>query len=248
MKIHNVTQGTEAWLACRAGIPTASELGSIVSPIGAIREGKGVKTYVAHKLAERWLGYPMQSFAGGYADQGKELEGEAIPWIESEFKIDIQRVGFISTDDGSFGCSPDGLHGDEGYEIKCNQPPNHVKWLLAGVVPEEHILQCQGGLYATGARRWMFVSYCRGFPPLVVPVPRNDKLIADIAEAVRICNDEIAAGWAKLVAKNGGRVPKRAPIGPPPPPADDDPFATRDDPPMNLRSAVTDQHFRRETT
>lgn len=231
MILHDCKQGEPAWFQARAGVVTASELSRIVTDLGNIRmkDGEwsdGARTYICEKISERWLGGPLQSFAGGAAEQGSVLEDEAIPWLETHWRSSIARPGFITTDDGSFGCSPDGLAvrhspASVGVEIKCPQPANHVRWLLAGVCPLDHVLQIQGGMYATDADRWWFVSYCRGFPKLVVGVDRDEKMQDAIHEAVRLCNDAIRDGYAKLVEKNGGKEPKRRV----PPVREDDPFA-----------------------
>ena len=55
MKILDVVQGSEAWLRARAGIPTASEFGNLVTPLWKIRSGDMVDGYLSRKLAERWI-------------------------------------------------------------------------------------------------------------------------------------------------------------------------------------------------
>ena len=74
MKTHDVTQGTAEWLAVRAGIPTASELDQLISPTGRLRTGDMPNAYLCRKLAERWTGYPLQSYSGGAMEQGSILE------------------------------------------------------------------------------------------------------------------------------------------------------------------------------
>ena len=111
MKIHEAAQGTQAWLEARAGIPTASEFDALITPLWKIRTGEGVTSYIARKLAEKWGG-PLPSFGGSgqiswAMEQGQILETEVIPWYEYETGEQIQRVGFITTDDEKAGCSPD---------------------------------------------------------------------------------------------------------------------------------------------
>jgi len=205
MKIHNVTQGSPEWLALRCLSVTASELGSLLTDSGTPRDGQMPKTYLHTKLAEQWLGGPIQTFSGGPMEQGTILEDEAIPWIELQLGFTLDRPGFITTDDGSFGCSPDAMRAAiGGYEIKCPGPVNHVKWLLGGACPAEHWLQCQGGMAVTGASVWTFVSYSRDFPKLMVPVQRDEKCIAAIFAAVAVFRSKMAEAWEKLVAANGG--------------------------------------------
>lgn len=206
MIVLDVKQGTDEWLRARAGIPTASELDNIVSPTLKLRTGEMPQSYAARKVAERWLGYPMQSFSGGVMEQGSILESEAIPLLEIRLGATIERHGFITTDDGTFGCSPDGVFGCSGLEIKCPQPPNHVRWLTRGGCPPEHLLQCHGGMYVTGAAEWKFVSYCRGLPLLMVRVTRSQEAIDAIGEALRELGKISEAMYAAVLAANGGNA------------------------------------------
>lgn len=174
MKIVQCTQGKTDWLQARCGLPTASEFDSLVTPLWKARTGEGPENYLLKKVAERVMGYPMESFFGGAMEQGALLESEAIPFYEGVFGVEIQRVGFCTTDDGRIGCSPDGLIGDDnGIEIKCPEPHTHVKYLLGGVVPKDYVAQVQGAVYVTGRPRWTFLSYSRFFPPLIVHVERD---------------------------------------------------------------------------
>lgn len=215
MKIHNVEQGSDEWLQLRAGLVTASELDSLVSPTGKIRTGDGVQTYLARKLAERWHGGPLQTFSGGAMEQGSILEDEAIPFLELELNVDLQRPGFLTVDDGSFGCSPDAvaIYGCEPYglEIKCPEPTHHVKWLLLDDVPSDHYMQCMGGMYVTGYTEWAFVSYRRGFPKLIQIVRRDAELMNTIEDALAKFNKSMDDGWKMLVDKNGGPPKRRTP-------------------------------------
>lgn len=201
MKILTHRQGSDEWLRARAGIPTASELDALVSPLGKVRTGEGPHSYVCLKAAERWIGGPIQSFGGGAMEQGSILEGEALPWYELHADTEVRRVGLVLTDDERFGASPDGILPDgSGLEIKCPQPHTHVRWLVAGVVPPEHRLQCMGGMFATGAERWTFLSYCRGFPPLVAQIHRDPEMFAAIGEALTRFHEALEAAMVRLRA------------------------------------------------
>ena len=60
-------------------------------------------------------------------EQGMIVEEEARPWYALEYDKLVKQVGFITTEDGRFGCSPDGLiEGEEcGLEIK--SPTAHTQ-------------------------------------------------------------------------------------------------------------------------
>lgn len=184
MKIVDCKQGTEAWLRARAGIFTASELSDLLTPQWKLRTGKTPETYILRKVAEKCIGSPLEDFGSWAMEQGTILEAEAIPWFELTHDVQVQRVGFVTTDDARFGCSPDGLIGEEGgIEIKCPQPVNHLRYLLNGV-PEEYLAQIHGGMYATGRRWWYFLSYSRQFPPYLAKIERDERIMSAIEGAI----------------------------------------------------------------
>lgn len=209
MKIHYMKQGSTEWFAIRAGMPTASEFGSLVTPLWKPREGAGVETYLMEKLAERWLSQAIVSFSGGAMEQGKILEEEAVPYYELTASETIQRVGFVTSDDPRCGCSPDGLLADGGIEIKCPQPHTHVGYLLANTLPKDYAAQVHGGMLVTGAASWKFMSYCRGFPPLLLTIKRDNSIIDRLRASLNDFNKRLDTTYEQLLQLNGG---------PPPPP------------------------------
>jgi hypothetical protein len=205
MRAIPVAQGSADWFQARLGIVTASEMDSIVSPTFKVRDSKGVKSYVARKVAERWLGEPLATFSGGAAEQGTFLEKEARPYYSARFDVDIETVGFVTSDDGTMGCSPDGMFADgTGIEIKSPQPEKHIAYLLAGVLPEEYGVQVHGSMLVTGAPWWTFMSYCRRLPPLILRVMRDPTIMAVMEAAVSRAASDIDAGYQTLLELNGG--------------------------------------------
>lgn len=212
MKILDVKQNSPEWLQARLGIATASEMHNLVTPLGKIKTGGAVDTYLYTKLAEKWVGRPLVTFSGGFMEQGSIREEEAIPWLEFSHDMTIHRVGFITSDDVLIGCSPDGLieEREQGVEIKCPAPNTHIKYLLDGELPEEYRMQVQGSMLVTGFKTWRFLSYTRGFPPLLLTVQRDEKAIQALSEALTAFNSRLADGWARLVELNGGVGPEVA--------------------------------------
>lgn len=210
MKIHDVPQRSYEWADLRAGIPTASEFSNLVTPKKwAVKKGGAVDTYLAYKLAEMWQGGALSGTATFDMDQGNILEEEAIPWFSFEFDEPVQKVGFITSDDGKVGCSPDGLITDGGLEIKCPTPEVHCRHLLADDLPPQYAAQVHGGMYVTGRSYWKFVSYRRRFPPLVVTVFRDEKIIEVIDEAVQLFSARLERAFQRLCERNGGPPPKQ---------------------------------------
>ncbi len=210
MKIHEIEQGHIDWFKLRMGIPTASELGNLLTPEFELRKGELPKSYVYSKVAEAYSGRPLISTGNWNTEQGQLLESEAIPWYALEYDKKIKQVGFITTDDGLFGCSPDGLIADSegvsgsykslgggyvsfdgvgydcGLEIKSPAAHTHVKYLVNGVLPKEYVAQVYGSMFATGFKRWTFISYRRGFPSLVLEIQRDEKAMAAIETAINM--------------------------------------------------------------
>lgn len=212
MKTHNCEQGSDEWLQLRAGVVTASEADALVSPTFKQRDSKGVESYLAKKLAEKWLGGPLPSDAIQTMPMefGSILEQEARPFFTFATGKEVQTVGFITDEAGRCGCSPDGLLGDDaGLEIKCPAPNTHLRYLLDGVLPADYAVQVHFSMFITGRPQWVFMSYRRGMPPFILTVQRDDAIQATIKAAVDAFLKRLDESWAKLVALNGGQEPER---------------------------------------
>lgn len=212
MKIIDCKQGSGEWLYARLGKPTASEFDELLTGEWKARTGKGVETYLYRKLAERVLGFPLHDASSWAMEQGAIMEGEAIPFFEGVYDVEIQRVGFITTDDGRIGCSPDGLIGDDnGIEVKCPQPQTHLKYLLEGIVPPEYQAQVHGAMFVTGRPKWTFLSYSRQFPPFVIEVQKDDAIQNSLMKAISSFLHRFDEKYAIIRAmKNADNAEKQA--------------------------------------
>lgn len=208
MITHNVAQGSVDWAILRSGIPTASEMGNLVTDGLEVRKGEMPRTYVAKKLAEWWTGGPLAEFNSFDMEQGSILENEALPWLELDTGIKVHRVGFITTDDSKAGCSPDGLVAESGLECKCPRIETHIRYLLNGTVPKEYLPQIHASLFVTCFQSWTFMSYRRRLPALVINIERDDEAQANIEEALESFWHQFEEGKKRLCELNGG-PPKR---------------------------------------
>ncbi len=170
MIVLDLEQGTQAWLQARAGVVTASEADNIVTP-GKLLAAKG-EAYLNRLVAEVLLGCPVLSKAGAtsFAERGHDLEASARAWYELDRDVTVETVGFITSDDGRLGCSPDGLIGEEGgLEVKIPEAGNHVFNLRH---PDEFVIEHRGqvqfGLWLTGRKWWHLMSYNPALTPLVM--------------------------------------------------------------------------------
>lgn len=185
MKTLLMPQGSNEWLTARLGIPTASEMDSLVSPEGKVRTGAGPESFMYRKLAERLLGYAQQGGGSFATEQGHVIEQQAAPWYSWEYSVDIQRVGLCVSDDGRVAASPDALVGTEGgLEIKCFQPEHSLRVFIENQVPKEHVIQIQTALFVSRRGWWDFLSYSRVWPQLVIRVFPDTKIQTAIGEAL----------------------------------------------------------------
>ena len=177
---YDLEQGIPEWFQTRAGMPTASMFSAVrakTGPRGGIPKTR--VTYM-HKLAgEIITGQPMASFSNAHMERGKEREAEARSLYAFMRDVKPVQVGFVKN--GNCGCSPDSLIGDRGLlEIKDAEPHIQIERLLKGKMPSEHVAQCQGQLMVT-QRDWLdFMSHCRGMPPLIIRIKRDEAYIAGL--------------------------------------------------------------------
>ena len=170
MILHEVEQGSDEWFLMRGSIPTASSFDKIITTTGAASQQ--AKTYM-NKLLANWLcpNVANDEFYGEWMARGHELEDEARLCYEFQRDSEVFLAGFCTTDDGSVGCSPDGLIGNEGgLEIKCPSPGAHTGYLIDDHLPTKYFCQVQGNLFVTGRKWWDFISYHPEIDPFIVRV------------------------------------------------------------------------------
>ena len=131
MKIIDCEQGTPEWIKARLGIPTASEfhkiVGNATGELSRSRDKKGLsetaRKYAYRLVAETLLERELDRVPGTpwAMERGKRLEPLAREQYAFTHDVELRQVGFVTTDDGRVGCSPDGLivGARGGLEIKC---------------------------------------------------------------------------------------------------------------------------------
>ncbi len=185
MTIFDMDQYSPEWWKERRGVPTASEFGSIMTA-KTMKLAAAHETYIHRLIGDLFdLEYGKKDdIATAAMRRGTEMEPEAREFYEVQNKADVRQVGFCLDTTGRFGCSPDGLVGEDGcLELKNPSAHTHVAWTLAGGLPDEHRAQVHGHLIVTG-RKWCdFLSYYPGLPPLVVRT-EPDEYTAKLAAAL----------------------------------------------------------------
>lgn len=139
----HVEQNSGAWDWLRATIPTASDIEKIITPTG--RASTQALAYMNQKLSAWMLGRPPEAvpYQSRWMEHGHENEDGAIDAFEFQSGLKTSKVGFVTTDDGMLGASPDRLVGDISWlnekplgciatlEIKSPSPPVQTGYLLA---------------------------------------------------------------------------------------------------------------------
>ena len=164
---YDFAQYSDAWFKIRRGMPTASSFDRIITPkkgeLAAAHEG-----YINELIADLFDPYyPRESpFATAAMREGIRREPESRNWLALQLGSELKEVGFVLSDCGRYGCSPDSLAGDDTVvELKNPNPSTHVGWLRQGGLPIEHKVQVHGHLVVTGLPVCVFCSYCPAFPP-----------------------------------------------------------------------------------
>jgi hypothetical protein len=182
---HDIEQGSDDWLALRRGVITASIMSRLITATGKPASNDTSRAQLLQLLAERITGESEASFYNDDMARGHLLEPLAKD-IYSAHYHPVVECGFVTAqfDGTTIGYSPDGLVGDDGLiEIKSPRQKNHLKWMLAGMVPAEHMPQVQAGLAVTG-RAWSdFISYAPGLPLFVKRCGRDEEMIEQLIGA-----------------------------------------------------------------
>jgi len=166
MKIYDVVQPSPEWHLLRMVRPTASNFDRIMMP-GKRCLSAQVDDYIKEIIAAQTCEY-LPERAEVYLTRPMRLgvarESEACHWYSMQTGYETVKIGFVTTDDGRFGCSPDRgvmVKGELAglLEVKCPLMKTHRKWADAGGVPREHLCQVHGALIVSGLPWVEFVSY-----------------------------------------------------------------------------------------
>ncbi len=152
------------------GRPTASQYKRFISPV--IRKFSDSHRDWAMELA-------LEQITGGFEDvkpvwtrdieRGLAHEPRMLAAYKLHTGMDVRPVGFVESDCGRTGCSPDSLvyastedpfeNPVGGVEGKCPKLSKLLDWIKAGKLPDEHKVQVHGCLVETGLPWWDFVGF-----------------------------------------------------------------------------------------
>jgi hypothetical protein len=186
MKIVDCVQGTPGWLAARLGIPTASNADQIITAVKGDLS-KSARKYAHQLVADTLLGRLTEPPIGNleWVARGKALEPKAVQQYEFSTDIETLPVGFITTNDGRMGCSPDRLAAAESgaQEIKCPMPATHVGYLLDGP-GDNYRPQVQMQLLVCEVEWIDLYSFHPELPPALIRTVRDEPYIAKMRAAL----------------------------------------------------------------
>jgi len=194
--LDTMVQGSEEWFGARCGSLGASSVKD------ACAGGKGLtrKTLACNLVAESYTGEKTKIFQNDAMKWGVETEPQAREYFEFVNGVSVKEVGMVRNSNfpGSHA-SPDGLFNDTGVEIKCCQPTNFIKYLLANKLPAEYRHQVQFTMMICEFDHYWFMSYHPAFPKqLIVKIDRDDKFINEMQEKLKIFFDEMSEIKAKI--------------------------------------------------
>lgn len=201
MITHKCEQGTDEWLDLRKGVASASNFKKLIAP-KTEKPSATAKKYakeLALELAYHEL--KAESFKSAAMEDGNVREELARQSYQERTLSLVEEVGFITSDCGNFGYSPDGLVGNDGLiEIKCLEAEAHSEILLKGAkeMPDDYKCQVQGGLWLS-ERKWCdFVAYGKIKNEeknlIIIRVFRDEEFIKKLEVEARNCialRDEI---------------------------------------------------------
>lgn len=160
MIIYNDPQGSEAWLAARAGVITGSRFRDARERLKSGKPTAKCVTYARDVARERITGKPVPGpFVNAAMRFG--IEQEPLARIAYEVRTGqlVEESGFITTDDRKFGVSVDGLIDDRGgFECKTLVSSDTMFEVLCGDI-SAYVDQCQGAMWALRRDWWDLVLW-----------------------------------------------------------------------------------------
>lgn len=205
---HTHEQGSPEWLQARKGCITGSRFKDARDKLAKGGASKAQLQYAMDVARERCGGTVQAKFQNAAMKMGTEQEPLARMHYEAMTGNLVQEVGFITTDDGLFGLSPDGLIGDDGVlEVKTMVSSDTLFTAVADGDISAYIDQCLGYLWLLG-RQWV---------DLVLWAPDLESLGLHCT-IIRITRDEAAIealeadllDFAKLVKEYEAKLKARA--------------------------------------
>lgn len=205
-------QNTPEWLGLKHGVLSASTFKNIITPSKLeLSKAKDTVLFYDEILGQRIDPFVESGFDDYNMRRGHEDEPYAADQYADEYGGDVKHCGFVINKALGFklGFSPDRLVGKDGFiEIKSKNRNRQVKTILDHVcgrlpdeiIPNEHMMQVQAGLFVT-ERKWCdFISFCNGNQMATIRVEPIEKY-QDAIKKAAIHFEEVLQGNMALYLK-----------------------------------------------
>lgn len=192
-KLLDAPQGSPEWVEARVGKVTASRLKDWLA-VGVKGQPLKARADYERELAfEVEFKVPFERFVTNAMLQGQEMEEFLKRQYEQHYNVIIRPVGAYYND--AFVASPDGeIDGDGLIECKWVYDTTFSEVLTEGV-KDDHMLQIQGQLWASG-RKWCDYVVGNGHTGkfVVIRVERDEEIIKRIEDSLK---DHKLSVWVK---------------------------------------------------
>ena len=199
-------QGSPEWHEARRGVITASRFKVCRDRLRNGDLSKAAMLYAMDTARERLGGKPQEVYQNAAMRFGTEQEPIARAQYETLTGSLVYGAGFICTGDRKFGCSVDGLVGDDGIvEIKTMVSSDTFFTAAVEGDTSAYIDQINGGLWLTG-RKWCdLIMWAPDMPAglqmTIIRINRDDDAI-EALEADLIAFEKLVSLYeAKLVRR-----------------------------------------------
>jgi exodeoxyribonuclease (lambda-induced) len=188
LNFHTAPQGSQEWLDARRGVITGSRFKDARSKLKSGGPSKDCLKYAMDVARERVGGRPPEVFANAAMRTGTEQEPFARAAYEAKTGNFVDEAGFITTGDGLFGVSVDGLVEDDGViEIKTMVSSDTLFTAVVDGDISAYIDQCNGAMWLLG-RKWVdLVLWAPDLEPIgrqltTIRIERDDDAIEELEE------------------------------------------------------------------
>lgn len=186
--------------------------------IAVVKPSDQQDKYMYELIYQSWCGVTIQRPPNGDMDRGHELEARAVADYEFLSGNDTQPVGFVTTDDGLIGASPDRFVGTDGLlEAKTSKPELHIRYLVTpGALTQDHWVQLQSQLLVCSDRKWVdIIGYSElpdgsALPSVIERVERDEAYISGMNDILVAFVTRLHRTRAELIAQYGEFAPKVA--------------------------------------
>jgi exodeoxyribonuclease (lambda-induced) len=200
--VYTDPQGADAWLEARRGVITGSRCRDARDKLKSGQPSKASTLYAMDTARERCGGRVLPTYANAAMRMGTEQEPLARAAYETETGRVAIEAGFITTDDGRFGVSVDGLVDTHGMvEIKTMVSSDT---LFTAVVQRDlsaYIDQINMALWLLG-RKWCdLILWAPDLEAIgrhitIIRIDRDDNAI-DALESDLLAFDRVVEGYRK---------------------------------------------------